>query len=78
MPKDRKAIQELIRQAEKQGWIVTYTKAGHYKWVPPDPTKSMVICSSTPSDFHTLNLLKRDLRVRGFVEFQRKKGRRQQ
>lgn len=76
MSKDRKEILEIKKQAEAQGWVVTYTKAGHYKFLPPNPTMGMVICSSTPSDYHTINLLKRDLRVRGFVEIKKMKGRR--
>jgi hypothetical protein len=75
MSHDKKAIQELKKQAEAQGWVVTYTKAGHYKWLAPN-NNGMVICSSTPSDYHTINLLKRDLRVRGFIEVTKQKGRR--
>jgi hypothetical protein len=76
MSNDRKTIQELKKQAEAQGWTVSYTKAGHWKWIAPDPDKGMVVCSSTPSDFYTLNLLRRDLRVRGFVEVKKQKGKR--
>ena len=76
MSNDRKTIQELKKQAEAQGWTVLYTKAGHWKWIAPDPANGMVICGSTPSDFYTLNLLRRDLRVRGFVEVKKQKGKR--
>lgn len=76
MSNDKREIQELKRQAEAQGWVVLLTKSGHWKFLPPDRTKGMVICSSTPSDYHTLNLLRRDLKVRGFVEVQKRKGKR--
>lgn len=76
MSKDKKEIQLIKKQAEAQGWTVTLTKAGHYKFLPPNSALGMVICSSTPSDYHTLNLLRRDLRVRGFVEIKKLKGKR--
>lgn len=75
MSNDKKEIQELKKQAEAQGWVVTLTKAGHYKWLAPG-NNGMVICSSTPSDYHTINLLRRDLRVRGFIEVKKQKGKR--
>ena len=63
------------QEAEKQGWVVTRTGGDHIKFLPPNGM-SMVICSSSPSDHFTLRLLKRDLRVRGFIEITKGKKRR--
>lgn len=72
---DRKEILAIAKQAEKQGWVVSRTGGDHIKFLPPNGL-SMVICSSSPSDHFTLRLLKRDLRVRGFIEVTKDKKRR--
>lgn len=71
---DRKEIYQIVKQAEKQGWVVSRTGGDHLKFLPPNGM-GMVICSSSPSDHFTLSLLKRDLRVRGFVEISKQKSR---
>ncbi|CAB4123722.1 hypothetical protein UFOVP46_81 [uncultured Caudovirales phage] len=72
---DRKEIQLLVKQATKQGWIVSRTGSDHIKWLPPNGME-MIISSSSPSDYRTIRWLKRDLRVRGFIEVTKQKGRR--
>lgn len=70
-----KDIGNLIKQAERQGWEVTYTNGGHYKWV--SPVGAFFYSASTPSDPRSIQHLKRDLRVNGFLQIE-KKGRRKQ
>lgn len=66
-----KSVKQLIKQAECQGWIVSPTKKGHYKWL--SPLGDFFFSASTPSDGRAFQNIKRDLKQRGFVEFNRKK-----
>jgi predicted RNA binding protein YcfA (HicA-like mRNA interferase family) len=36
-------LKELKRLAEAQGWRVEPTKGSHWKFIPPDKTKQMVV-----------------------------------
>lgn len=46
------STKELIRMAERQGWDVTLQKrTAHYRFVPPDKEKVIVILPSSPSDY---------------------------
>ena len=67
-----KDLQQLVKQAKKQGWEVSRTKGDHLKWV--SPMGSFFFSASTPSDIRGLKNLKRDLRVNGFIQFKRQKG----
>lgn len=69
-----KELNILIKAAQKQGWTVERTPNNHYKWV--SPVGGMFFSSSTPSDYRSVKNLKRDLRVNGFIELTRKKGKR--
>lgn len=44
------SLLDLIERARSQGWTVERTKSSHWKFVPPDKTKKIVIVSGTPSD----------------------------
>ena len=44
-------LQELIRLAEEQDWLVEWTKKGHLRLTPPDPTQNQIFSASTPSDW---------------------------
>jgi predicted RNA binding protein YcfA (HicA-like mRNA interferase family) len=68
-----KELAVLIKQAEKQGWQVEYTKGGHYKWITP--RGNFFFSASTPSDPRAIDNIKRDLRVNGLITIT-KKGRR--
>lgn len=70
----RKDIGVLIKQAEAQGWEVSYTKNNHFKWL--SPSGAFFFSGSTPSDHRSMRALKRDLRVNGFIEIVNKKSRR--
>jgi predicted RNA binding protein YcfA (HicA-like mRNA interferase family) len=65
-----KELNELIKQAEQQGWNVCRTNGNHMKWV--SPLGGVVFTSSTPSDARAMKNIKRDLRVNGFIEITRK------
>ena len=62
----KKEVQDLVEQAEKQGWKVVRVNSGHRKWM--SPTGSIVFTSCTPSDNRALFRIKRDLRNNGFIE----------
>lgn len=38
----------IIEAAREQGWTVEPTRKSHVRFVPPEPDRSIVICSSTP------------------------------
>jgi predicted RNA binding protein YcfA (HicA-like mRNA interferase family) len=66
-------IQALVKDAERQGWVVVTTKGNHLKWL--SPLGGIVYSSSTPSDHRALANLRRDLRVYGLIEVTKKKRR---
>jgi hypothetical protein len=46
-------VKDLVRLARAQGWSVEMG-SGHWKFVPPDKSKSVVHVAATPSDWRTL------------------------
>ena len=66
-----KDLHVLIEQAESQGWVISPTKNGHYKWV--SPTGNLFFSSSTPSDSNAIHQIRRDLTRRGCIIIMRKK-----
>lgn len=40
-------LKELKRTAEQQGWLVEPTKGQHWRFVPPDKSKAIVILPGT-------------------------------
>ena len=67
-----KDLAVLMEQAEQQGWQVTLTNGGHWKWV--SPKGNVFFSSSTPSDRNAVNQVRRDLKRRGFLGINKKKG----
>lgn len=59
-------IRKIEKEAKRQGWRVEPTKKGHVRFVPPDPTKSIVIFSGTPSDRRAINNFVGEMRRQGF------------
>ena len=57
----RKDLEALIEKYRALGWSVTYTGAGHYRWVPPNG-KGLVFSQSTPGDRRGLKNLRAALR----------------
>jgi hypothetical protein len=66
----RKEVQQLIKQAECQGWVVESTKGGHYKWL--SPFGGFFFSASTPSDPRAINNIKKDLTRYGYIEITKK------
>jgi hypothetical protein len=59
-------FRDLVAKARAQGFIVEYTSGGHWKFTPPDQTKRVFYCSSTPNrPERFIKNVKRDLRSRG-------------
>ncbi len=52
--------------AELQGFKATQTGTGHWKFVPPQKGRTIVVTSSTPSDHRSLNNFLSRLRRSGF------------
>ena len=67
----RKDVEQLIHIAENQGWQVTKTKSSHWKWTSPQG--AIVFSAQTPSDLRALKNIKKELRLRGFVELKPKR-----
>ena len=65
-----KDISQLVDKATKQGWIVTVTNDTHLKWV--SPTGEIMFSSMTPRHPVTIKKIKKDLRLRGFLEVRKK------
>lgn len=60
-------IRKIEQAARKQGFRVERTSKGHIRFVPPDPTKAIVIASGTPSDTRAIHNLVARLRRSGLV-----------
>jgi hypothetical protein len=73
MSSTRKEVLQLIKKAEEQGFIITKTGGGHWKWL--SPTGSFFYSPHTPSDSRGISNIKRDMRVHGFIEIEKKGGR---
>jgi hypothetical protein len=69
-PKD---LRVLMEEAQSQGWNISKTNGGHFKWV--SPLGRFFFTAQTPSDHRALKNIKRDLRMNGFIEIV-KKGKR--
>lgn len=69
-PKD---LRVLMEAAQSQGWNISKTNGGHFKWV--SPLGRFFFSAQTPSDYRALKNIKRDLRLHGFIEIV-KKGKR--
>jgi hypothetical protein len=46
-------IIKVVRDAREQGWDVSRTSAGHWRFMPPDASKPIVITSGTPGDWRS-------------------------
>ena len=70
----KKELGILIKQATAQGWTVTMSNGGHYKWVAPNG--KIFFSAQTPSDHRALKNIQRDLKASGFIIFTKKERRR--
>jgi hypothetical protein len=58
-------MKRITRIAEDQGWEVSLTGGGHYKFLSPDPSVPPIYTSQTPSDYRALLNFKSRLRRSG-------------
>lgn len=65
MARDSKAINDLIKLAEDQGWEVKRTRNGHIRFLPKDKSMAPVVSSGTHSTTRGLGNLRSDLRRSG-------------
>jgi predicted RNA binding protein YcfA (HicA-like mRNA interferase family) len=72
----KKDVEQLIHVAQDQGWHVTKTKGSHWKWTSPQG--AIVFSGQTPSDLRALKNIKRELRLRGFIELKPKRKKNEQ
>lgn len=68
-----KDISQLVAKAEKQGWDVTVTNGTHLKW--ESPSGEIMYSSMTPRHPVTIKKIKKDLRLRGFIEIKQNRKR---
>jgi hypothetical protein len=69
-----KEVAQLIKKAKEQGWEVTLTNGGHYKWV--NPLGAFFFSPKTPSDPRSISNIKRDMKAHGFIELTKKERKR--
>ena len=43
----RSDILKILRELAHQGWDIALTASGHYRCVPPDKNRAIVICSAS-------------------------------
>jgi hypothetical protein len=60
-------LRDLEKAAKAQGWIVTRTKKGHPRFIPPDPAKPICTFSGTPGDVRAIWNFLSQLRRSGFI-----------
>jgi hypothetical protein len=46
-------FRRLRRRLAAEGWIVSLSHKGHYRFVPPDRSREIVVWSGTPSDWRS-------------------------
>jgi len=56
---------ELVKTLSNQGWSVEKTAKNHFRFIPPDKTKDIVIQSGTSSDHRSYTKLVSYLRRSG-------------
>jgi predicted RNA binding protein YcfA (HicA-like mRNA interferase family) len=69
----KKEVHQLIELAVMQGWSVERTKGSHLKWL--SPLGAIMFSASTPSDTRAIQNIKKELRLRGFIELKKNKRR---
>lgn len=62
---NNKDFRPILAELKAQGWEVEQTKQGHYRAVPPDPSKSLVHFAASLEP-HALKNTVHDLRRSGF------------
>lgn len=66
-------IIKLARDAREQGWDVSRTNKGHWRFIPHDSSKPIVVASGTPSDWRSYANLMAQLKRSGFLTEEERK-----
>lgn len=61
----KKDIEELVRRAQGQGWLVEKTKKGYWRFLSADKSQPPIVTPSAPSDWRSLHNTKASLRRAG-------------
>lgn len=61
------AYRPIFEAAHAQGWRVERTPGGHFRAVPPDKTKPIIVLAGTPSDARAIKNDVARLRRAGLV-----------
>jgi len=61
-------MKQLSMELENQGWTVKLTNNSHWRFIPPDPNKNIVIASGTPSCPYAMKNILSDLKRNGFKQ----------
>jgi hypothetical protein len=61
----KRSVNEIIGELIRQGWRIRQGRSMHHTAFPPDPSKPVVVISSSPSDFRALYRIRSDLRRSG-------------
>lgn len=62
----KKELQELIQEAERQGWRAVRTQKGHWALYAPDG-RTIVHLAGTPSDWRAIHNAISRMRRAGFI-----------
>ena len=65
--RDAREVEGLAEIAREQGWRIERTRGGHWRFVPPDPTREIVVMSGTASDWRAVRNFRAALRRSGLV-----------
>lgn len=65
--RDPREVEALAEIARAQGWRIERTRGGHWRFVPPDPTRDIVVMSGTASDWRAVRNFRAALRRSGLV-----------
>jgi len=60
-------LREIIKAAREQGWDVSCTRKGHWRFLPPDTTQEPIIASGTSGDVRSVHHLLARLRRAGLI-----------
>lgn len=63
----KKKIKSLIRTAESEGWQVSHTSGGHWRFVPAERDRQIVHAAATSNDPRAIRNLEADLRRSGLA-----------
>lgn len=58
-------LQQVIKKAQQEGWVITRTRGSHLRFFPPRPGSAIVFFSGTPGDHRAVRNLATKLKREG-------------